>query len=435
MGDKNYLKDLFHRTLTACSPGNAVKEAVQLDHGEIRIGSNRFKKDQHPIYVIAVGKASVPMFESLYSILGSRITKSLVITPNAPENGSANKIITANHPVPDEESIKAGRTAVSFMENVPTNALIITLISGGTSSLMCNPAAEISLSDLRATFDLLNQCGASISEINTVRKHCSRIKGGQLLRLLPEEAILIDLIISDVPNDDPAFIGSGPTVADPSTYQDAYHVLLEYKLWDTIPAAVRDHIEKGLTGEVMETLKPKEELLKRHETGIISSAEQFVSQAAQFASRDGYETELADQPFNEDVETVASNILDKVLSNEDNKSKPVIFFFYGESRVEVTGEGKGGRNQELALRGALKIAGYNNIIWLSAGTDGIDGPTDAAGAIVDGRTLSKARDRGMDPGDFLGNNDSYHFHKQLDTLLVTGPTGNNLMDVVFVIRN
>ncbi len=435
MDDKNYLKDLFHRTLTACSPENAVKEVVQIEGGKIKIRNHHFENDDHPVYVLAVGKASITMFESLDNILGNRITKSLVITPNSPENCSADQIITANHPVPDEESIKAGRAAASFMESVPKNALVITLISGGTSSLMCNPAGTITLSDLRRTFDLLNQCGASISEINTVRKHCSRIKGGQLLRYLHQDAILIDLIISDVPHNNPTFIGSGPTVSDPSTYQDAYHILLEYQLWEKIPESVKNHIEKGLTGEVVETLSQEEDLLKKHETEIISSAEQFAQQAADFASEDGYKSVLSDRPFNEDVETVATNITDKVLSNENRDGEPLIFFFYGESRVVVTGEGKGGRNQELALRGALKIAGYNNISWLSAGTDGVDGPTDAAGAIVDGRTITKARERGIDPDEYLQNNDSYHFHRQMDTLLITGPTGNNLMDVVFVIRN
>ncbi|MCW9711756.1 DUF4147 domain-containing protein [Aliifodinibius salicampi] len=435
MGDKNYLKDLFHRTLTACSPENAVREAVEIEGAKIKIRDHHFESDEYPVYVLAVGKASIPMFKSLDNIIGNRIIKSLIVTPNSPENCSADQIITANHPVPDEESIKAGRAAASFMESVPKNALIITLISGGTSSLMCNPAGAITLSDLRTTFDLLNQCGASISEINTVRKHCSQIKGGQLLRYLHQDVTLIDLIISDVPSNDPTFIGSGPTVGDPSTYQDAYHVLLEYQLWNKIPESVKSHIEKGLTGEVVETLSPEEETIKRHETEIISSAEQFTQQAADFASEDGYKCVLSDQPFNEDVESVASYITDKVLSNEDRDGNPAIFFFYGESRVVVTGEGKGGRNQELALRGALKIAGYNNLSWLSAGTDGVDGPTDAAGAIVDGQTITKARDKGVNPDEHLQNNDSYHFHKQMDTLLVTGPTGNNLMDVVFVIRN
>ncbi|SHF96540.1 glycerate 2-kinase [Fodinibius roseus] len=431
-----YLIDLFEKTLAACSPGNAVSQNLSVNGEQVRVGESEFSMDDHPVYLLAVGKASVPMYESARDILGERVAGSLVITPDAgaASGCSADEVITAAHPVPDERSLEAGRAAAEFLDHVPEEALVITLISGGTSSLMCRPAEGIGIQELNKTYDLLNNSGATIHEINTVRKHCSRIKGGQLLRSVPEGATLVDLIISDVPGDDSAIIGSGPTTPDYSTFQDTYHVLLEYELWDRIPDAVRLHMEKGIDGEIPEVVRPEEEPVREHRQYIISSARKFVRRAADFARDAGYGTVVADEPFNEDVERVALHITDVINSHiSQDMTDPQLMLFYGESTVQVTGGGKGGRNQELALRGALKIADIDkHISWLSAGTDGVDGPTDAAGAVVDNNTVRRARERGLDPGEYLRNNDAYHFHQQMDTLLKTGPTGNNLMDVVFV---
>lgn len=434
MQHTSYLVHLFKQTLSACSPEKAISEKVSVKGDNLQVGESSFVLDDQPIFVLAVGKASVEMYEAVHDLLGDQIAGSLVITPDADEASAcrAEKVVVGSHPVPDEQSLEAGRAAVNFLRNAPENVLLLSLISGGTSSLMCLPAENISIEDLNKTYDLLNRSGTTIHEINTVRKHCSQIKDGQLLEFLPTGATIIDLLISDVPGDDPGVIGSGPTTPDYSTFQDTYHILLEYELWESVPRSIRIHIEKGLDGEEPEILRPEEDPVQ-HQQYIISSAGQFAQRAAEIARTDGYTATVADEPFNEDVEEVATRIAGKVLpSAKAQATVPLLFVFYGESTVQVTGDGKGGRNQELALRGALKIAEHENISWLSAGTDGIDGPTDAAGAVVDSETIRRARELGMDPHEYLQNNDAYHFHEQLDTLVKTGPTGNNLMDVVFV---
>lgn len=435
MVNSSYLIDLFEKTLTGCSPGKAVSQNLSVKGEQLTVGDSLFPTKDHPVYLLAVGKASVPMYESASDILGDQVAGSLVITSDtkAASGCGADEVITASHPVPDKRSLKAGRRAAEYLDHIPEGALVISLLSGGTSSLMCWPAEGIGIKDLNETYDLLNRSGATIHEINTVRKHCSRIKGGQLLRYLPAGATLVDLIISDVPGDDPAIIGSGPTTPDFSTFQDTYHVLLEHELWDVLPDDVRLHIEKGVDGEVPDVVRPDEEPLREHKQYIISSARMFVHRAADSARGDGYRATIADEPFNEDVEEVAAYIAEKVKSHaSQEQANPLLFLFYGESTVQVTGDGKGGRNQELALRGALRIAESKNISWLSAGTDGVDGPTDAAGAVVDSDTIRRARRMGLKPEEFLRNNDAYHFHEQLETLVKTGPTGNNLMDIVFV---
>lgn len=434
MDAKRDLESLFLDALEACSPSNAIQEAIHLEGDRLSIADQEFYLKERRVYLFAVGKASVPMANAALEILGNHIEESLVITSDKDQAEScrAGEVIVGAHPVPNEQSVKAGQKTVEFFESIPRESLVLCLISGGTSSLLCLPAEGISVGELNQTFDLLNNSGATIYDINTVRKHCSQIKGGQLLDYLDPNLTLIDLVISDVPNDDLRVIGSGPTTPDQSTYQDAYHILLEQELWDRLPESVRQHIEKGIDGEVPDTLKPGEDPLAEHHSHIISSARKLAEQISEMAGQRGYQSWIADRAFNEDVEQVASNIAEKVLA-EKSENEDTVYIFYGESTVNVSGSGKGGRNQELALRGALKIAERDSVTWLSAGTDGIDGPTDAAGAVVDGQTIAEAKQQGMDPEEYLQNNDSYHFHEQLDTLLKPGPTGNNLMDLVLVI--
>ena len=440
MDSKQLLKELFLSGLDACSPEQAINNSLRLEGDSLNVQDLDIQFSGLPIFVLAVGKAAVPMMDALEDILGGKISQSLVITPGDERSSTENRreVIYSSHPVPDEHSLRAGKRAVNFIKKIPENALLLTLISGGTSSLLCQPPEGISVSEINELYELLNNSGASIHEINTVRKHCSQVKGGQLLRWLSPNVTLIDLVISDVPHDDLSIIGSGPTTADDSTYQDAYHILLEYELWEKVPQSVRTHIEKGITGEVPETVSPGEDPVNAHHSFIISSARKLGEKIANIAGEKGIESKLAESPFNSNVEKVASEIAKEVRSYgqkvEGGNKSPFLFIYYGESTVKVTGSGKGGRNQELALRGAFKIANHEHITWLSAGTDGIDGPTDAAGAIVDGKTIERAKNEGIDPEKYLEDNDSYHFHKQMGTHLKTGATGNNLMDVVLVFR-
>ncbi len=439
MDNKTFLKNLFLEGLEKCAPHYAIQESLRISGNMIEVKDNQYPIDGRPIYLFAVGKAAVPMYQKASEILRNHITKSLVITSDqeAAISCKADEVIVCSHPLPDKRSLEAGNAALDFMKNVSPHAMVIDLISGGTSSLLSLPADGVSVDDLADLYELLNNSGATIHDINTVRKHCSRIKGGQLLRHLDPKVTLIDLVISDVPNDELSMIGSGPTIPDWSSYQDAYHVLIAYDLWDTIPESIRTHVEKGIRGEVEETATPEEALIEKHQSEIISSARKLADKIGDLASQEGVKVTVADEPFNEDVEGVARSVADIVLpiadKDKSRREQPALLIFWGESTVEVTGDGKGGRSQELALRGARKIAGYQHISWLSAGTDGIDGPTDAAGAIVDGATIDKAGEKNIDPESYLSDNDSYHFHEQMGTLLKTGPTGNNLMDVVLVL--
>ncbi|MDR8392888.1 DUF4147 domain-containing protein [Aliifodinibius sp. S!AR15-10] len=429
-------EEIFSRSLETENPSAVLKEIIS--HNRIDIGDTSIDLDQYPaIYVAGSGKAAWEMVYTLCEELGERVKRALAISSYEP-CGVHSKIELhhAAHPVPDETSIKAAEKLIQFLKEVPENSLLLYAVSGGTSSLVCQPTGDISIEDLNRTYALLNNCGASIQEINTVRKHISRVKGGQLLRHLNPSVTLLDLLISDVPNDDIQFIGSGPSIPDTSTFQDAYHVLLKYELWDQLPGSVINHIEQGVDGIVPETLKPGEDSVKDHRSIIVGSARKLAIKARDLLEEEGYNCWVAEQAYCDDVAQVVRNIADKVIVLDEHQNPfplPAAFIFYGESTVEVTGSGKGGRNQELALRGALEIEGFENITWLSVGTDGIDGPTDAAGAIVSGKTIAEADKKGINPRHYLKNNDSYHFHELLGTLLKTGPTGNNLMDLQIVL--
>jgi len=451
----NELVDLFQKALQALNPYDSVLKVFE--DGAIRINDAAIPLVEYQeIYLLAMGKASVEMAKAVQSASGVRHSNILVVCPRGSEIPEAlnGRVIEAEHPVPGSGSERAGREVLAFVERIPAGSLLICCISGGTSSLLALPTEGISLEELNRTHEMLLGSGADIHEMNAVRKHLSSIKGGQLLRHLNREVTLINLIISDVPGDDPAVIGSGPTVADSSTFVDASKVLSNYGLWDKVPESVQSHIKRGMSGNAPETVK---ELKMEYFTRVVASAKMLADRVGELAvdpecriqnsefriqNSEGstaprlrrLNVEVADAPFTEDVQKVASYIAGR--AKEVAKAKAdhsTLLVYYGESKVKVTGSGKGGRNQELALRGAMKIAGLPNISWLSVGTDGIDGPTDAAGALVDGRTFKQAQGQGLDPKTYLENNDSYHFHEQMGTLVKTGPTGNNLMDVTLVL--
>lgn len=433
-----FAKELFLQAIEALKPGHILKEQIQLGEGKLRIAGFDWQlKNGTGIWLIAAGKASIEMAGALEKILGDTLKNGIVVTSYDPEKQSPTyAILKGSHPVPDRHSMHAGEQLLKFVQEIPGRSIVINCLSGGASSLLTAPAEGITIEDLNRTYELLNNSGANIREINTVRKHLSKIKGGQLLRYFDSSITLIDLVISDVPDDDLEIIGSGPTTPDSTSYQDTYHVLLEYELWDRLPERIGKHIEKGLDGIVPETLKPGEETIAGHHQIIIGSARKLAEKTAEYSKMKGYNTWIAPEAYNKDVREVARDIAgmaDTVKKSNGPVLPPAVLVFYGESTVNVKGNGKGGRNQELALTGALETGGNENITWLSVGTDGIDGPTDAAGAIIDGNTIAKAKKEGINPQNFLDANDSYHFHEKAGTLLKTGPTGNNLMDLQIVI--
>lgn len=414
-----------------------------------------------PVYLIAAGKASPAMAQAVLDYYGDSVLKGLVVrargTGRNVQGAVAGRIETfdAEHPLPGKGSARAGEALTEFIGKLPVEeeSTVLFCISGGGSSLVCRSGEGISAPEIHDFYQVLINSGLDIQEVNTVRKHVSRIKGGQLLRHIPRGARdnvgWYNLVISDVPGDDPAVIGSGPAVPDDSTYQEAYHILLEHGLWDTIPESVKEHIEKGLLGTEPGMVREGDIQLGHFETRIVGSASILAQEIARQARKRGYNTLIENKPYSAGVREVATRIFSEIMDTLEGKGPitlPAALVFFGESTVEVSGQGKGGRNQELALWGANKLAllvpresddadaeqGVE-ITWLSAGTDGIDGPTNAAGAVISQDTLQQAKELGLDPVSFLEDNDSYHFHEQVGTLLKTGPTGNNLMDVQLVL--
>jgi hydroxypyruvate reductase len=409
---------MFRAALGAADPAGAVVRALEAGRYD------RYRR----IFVIGAGKASATMAHAAERVLGRRIEAGLVNT----KYGHLAKLrrIELNecgHPVPDERGVEGARRIAALAEQAGPDDLVICLISGGASALLPFPAEPITLGEKQETTRLLLAFGASIHEINAVRKHISAIKGGQLARLA-SPATVESLLLSDVIGDDLDVIGSGPTAPDASTFERALEILDKYGIRAKAPAAVRARLENGAAGEIPETPKPGDKLFRRTTNRVIGSNRLAVDAAAAHAKAAGFRT-LVLSTFVEgetrDVARMHAAIAKEIRASGRPLKPPACIITGGETTVTLRGSGLGGRNQEFVLAAAVDIAGLDNVVVLSAGTDGTDGPTDAAGAIADGRTLS----RNPCVQQFLAANDSYHYFEPLGDLIVTGPTGTNVMDV------
>lgn len=339
----------------------------------------------------------------------------------------------AGHPVPDQAGTDATREIVELLSTAAADDLVLCVISGGGSALLTLPAEGISLEDLQRTTDALLASGATINEINVVRKHLDTVKGGGLARVAAP-AQLVTLVLSDVVGNPLDSIASGPTVPDTSTFADAARVFDRYQLWNVVPASVAHRLRSGLAGSIAETPKPGEALFARSQTQTVVVGSNLLAceAAADAASRLGFGT-LVLSTFVEGEAREAARVLAGVLREIDASGhplpRPCLVVAGGETTVTLRGKGRGGRNQELALAAAFALRNVPNVLLASIGTDGNDGPTDAAGAVCDGSTLSEALARGLDPSAALANNDSYTFFDALDGLLRTGPTQTNVNDL------
>lgn len=390
----------------------------------------KLAENQH-IFVIGSGKASVEMAKAASDILGRKLSGGILITdPGHKSNLPKNiEVLTSSHPIPDEKSVLAANHLVDFVESIPKHSIVLNLVSGGTSSLLCKPTASIPFDDVVKLYRLLLKSGAGIHEINLVRKSVSKIKAGRLLQYF-NDVQLFDLIISDVPNDNIKDIGSGPTIHQRFRISDVISLLKVNDQWQGIPESIKSYLlTKARENDLFET----EEILN-HYSQIVLSSEKVASIAKKLMEEKGIRVTKDDQPWTGSIDDFEQHILSKLSAGTSAETKPQAFIFFGECSVEVTGEGKGGRNQELALRMAKHLDKLEqDIIFLSAGTDGIDGPTDVAGAVVNQDSLKEARELGLDADDFLRRNDSYSFFDKLGGHIKTGPTGNNVMDLQFLI--
>jgi glycerate 2-kinase len=420
---------IFSSALKASDPKEAVLRHVRVS-GEVLIaGKRRYRLDEfHNIYVAGAGKASAPMAVAVERLLGKRITGGLLNV----KHGHVAKLrrIRLNecgHPVPDEAGVWGAQEIGNIAAKAGEDDLLICLISGGASALMPFPAQPVTLAEKQYTTQLLLRSGANIHEINTLRKHISSIKGGQLAALAWPAQVL-SLILSDVIGDDLDVIGSGPTAPDSSTFADAQAVLEKFGLTDKIPPSVRDRIHAGVAGEIPETPKS----LDRVQNLIVGSNQLALDAAAAAARSLGYRPLILSsfiEGETRDVAKVHAAIAKEVLSSGRPVKRPACIISGGETTVTIKGDGLGGRNQEFALAAAMDIAAIPGVLMLSGGTDGSDGPTDAAGALCDGKTVARAEKLGLKAADFLARNDSYHFFEPLGDLIKTGPTGTNVMDV------
>ncbi len=431
---------IFHSALEAVDPVGAIHRHVSIDNRSLVVSGTRLELDDYDrIWVVGAGKGAAPMAQALEELLGERIFEGAIVVKDG--HGLPLKhvrIHEASHPVPDQRSVQGGEDILSLVKKAKERDLVISLLSGGGSALLVAPVQGVNLKDKQEVTKLLLACGATIHEINAVRKHLSRIKGGGLA-CSAHPARVISLILSDVIGDDLDVIASGPVVPDPTTFHQAEAVLKRHGIWEKVPKSVRKHIEKGVNGEIGETAKPGDTSFQNDITALVGTNFQALEAARKEAEFQGYRPLILSAMVEGEAREAAkmhAGIAKEIMASGHPIPPPACVLFGGETTVTLKGKGKGGRNMEFALASALALDGEKHVVVLSGGTDGTDGPTDAAGAIVDGETADRARSQGLDPLDHLRRNDAYPLFQSLGDLVITGPTRTNVMDVcVMLVRD
>jgi glycerate 2-kinase len=435
-GPRAQALDVLAAGLAAVDPGEAIRRFMI--HGEhtLWIDGAAYNLDRfRRIFVIGGGKASASMAAAVEELLAERITAGWV---NVKYGYTAHtEIVTvheAGHPVPDAAGVEGTRQMLDLLRDVTADDLVLCLISGGGSALLTQPVNGVSLDDVQAITDLLLRSGAPIQAINAVRKHLSRVKGGQLARLA-YPATVISMIVSDVVGSPLDVIASGPTVPDPTTYAHAQAVIERYGIADEIPASIRQHLKNGVNGGIDDTPKDDDEAFANVQNVIVADNARAALAAAGQAEEIGFNTLLL-STFVEgearEVGLVIAGIAKEIMASGRPVRRPACVLMGGETTVTVRGDGTGGRNQELALAAALAIQGMEDVLIASLATDGTDGPTDAAGGLVDGTTVQRGADLGFSAVAALADNDSYPFLQGIGDLMITGPTNTNVNDLIAV---
>ena len=434
---RQHAMKIFQAALRAVDPVEAILRHVKLIDDGLQIGAHRFKLDDYDrILVTGAGKAGASMAKALEELLGDRISDGVIVVKEGHGLPLQHvRIHEAGHPIPDSRGIRGAEDVLALADAAGERDLVICVISGGGSALLVSPAEGVALEDKQEVTRLLLACGADIHEINTVRKHLSRAKGGGLARAA-YPATVVSLILSDVIGDDLNVIASGPAVPDTSTFADARNVFRKYDIWNQVPDSVRQRIQQGLAGDIEDTPKAGDAVFQRCYFELVGNNIQALIAAGKEARRKGYQSLILSSTVEGEAREVVkmfAAIAKEIRSSANPVASPACILCGGETTVTIQGEGKGGRNQEFALASAMIIDGMENIVILSGGTDGTDGPTDAAGAIADGSTLARARANNLDPLEALRRNDSYHFFQPLGDLIITGPTRTNVSDVYMVL--
>jgi glycerate 2-kinase len=428
---------IFHAALRAVDPEACVRRHLSIAGHGLTVGDAAYPiAPPGRLYVVGIGKASAAMARAAESVLGDRIDHGLVITKYGHGLDLARcRVMEADHPVPDKNGVAATQSLLDLVAGAGPGDLVLCLISGGGSALSPAPVDGVSLADKQATTRHLLACGATIHEINTIRKHLSRIKGGQFCRHA-NGATVAALILSDVIGDDLDIIASGITAPDPGTFADCQTILRRYALLEKIPNPVSDYLSAGTRGDAPETPKPGDAMFIHVHNTIVGSISAALAAAARAAREAGYAPLVLSSMLQGEAAEVAKvlcAVAREVRRTGQPLPEPACLLAGGETTVTLKGNGLGGRNMELALSAALALDGTDDILLLSAGTDGTDGPTDAAGAFADGTTVRRAATLGLKPATFLANNDAYRFFDRMGDLFITGPTRTNVMDLQIVL--
>ncbi|TMI14057.1 glycerate kinase [Candidatus Bathyarchaeota archaeon] len=432
---RRVLVEALSQALLAADPRTILRTKVRVRRNLLEIGAFSLKLSEFKrLLVIGGGKATAGMTLEIEQILDGWIKGGSVNIPAYTKPWPKSKKIKfnpASHPIPSDDGVRGVKNMLRLVGQPSEEDLVICLISGGGSALMPLPSIGLTLSDKQKTTNLLLKSGAKIDEINAVRKHLSDFKGGRLAEKL-HPATILSLIISDVVGDKLESIASGPTVPDDTTYADAYTILQEHGLWRTVPSSVRKRIQKGKEGKLPETPKGSSRIFKRVHNVLVGTNEESCQAAAEVLEKRGYHSLILSTRLQGEAREVGK-VLASICADIHENGLPVApraaLVAGGETTVTVHGKGHGGRNQELVLSAALAIRGNPGVLVSSIGTDGVDGPTDAAGAVADGNTVERGLRVRMDPESCLQENDSYRFFERLNDLVITGPTGTNVNDI------
>jgi len=431
MNMRQKASEIFSEALKAVLPEALIRESLKMEGADLVVAGRRYPRaGGRNFFVFGSGKASVGAAKAVTAILGDRIAGGLVVSNDEAELDRI-RVVVGAHPVPDARSEQAADLLMEGLAGLSEDDFFLYLLSGGSSALIEKPIPPLSLEDLQDMSRLLLRAGVPIDEMNAVRKQLSRIKGGRLGRMTKASGVV--LVISDVIGDDLETIGSAPLYRDRSSCQEACDILSRYHLWGQIPAAVRTLLEEGRAGQRDDT--PKEEN-RRIDHFVIGNNQKALRAAKAKAQSLGMKAWILTSRLEGEARAVANSLIaigGEILKNREPSEPPFCLLAGGETTVTVRGSGKGGRNQELCLAALREIGNCGGLLLLSAGTDGIDGNSEAAGALADAAGWERARELGLSIDDFLERNDSFRFFEQAGGLIVTGPTGTNVMDIVILL--
>ena len=433
---KKILKTLIQSSLEAADSSHAMERTIIRKNCQLYVNKVRYDLSKYErVVCVGAGKTAAHMAKTLEQILGGYLEGGLAIVKDGYGVPTQKiRVVEANHPAPDSRGSRATKQILKTVKELTKQDLLIVLLSGGASSLLCAPAPGLTLQDKRRTTNLLLRCGATIHEMNAVRKHLSLVKGGLLAQ--STSAKILTLIMSDVLGDDLPTIGSGPTVPDPTTFTEAKEILENYQIWKDVPTRVRNYLEQGIRGSVPETWKSKTRHSSRSHSIVLANNQTAIDGMAKEAKRLGLRPYILETPLQgeaKDLGTILGSMAKDIREFGNPVRSPACMIVGGEPTVTVTGKGKGGRAQECILAAMQELTGLTHVVVAGLGTDGTDGPTEVAGAMVDGRTVQRAQKKGISIEKSLERHDSYTFFKKVGGHIITGPTKTNVNDIYIIL--